>query len=346
MTRQIGVGVIGLGMAGRGHLQSFASNKKVKAIYGADPSDKARSDAGELVKEAKFVADYKELLRMKEIDLVVIATPHNLHLPMVLDSFTAGKNVMTEKPMAINTKECDLMIAAAKGAKKQLFVFHNQRSSPMFYKLKKIISENDFGKAVAAVIQYLGCELQRMRDSSNWKCSYDKAGGGVLLDGGIHVIDMCNWYLGKPVSVIARLHKPENWLENKAESTGNLLITYESGAIAQVLASFETLLPGSFGEGTLRILADLFYENGNASAMYEYLGKFGMKSYAQFICGSDEMHEFKPTDKDKISIHENVLDCLLDDAKPLITPEEARTAVAVVEAAYESARTGRSVMVQ
>lgn len=346
MTGQIGVGVIGLGMAGRGHLQSLASNKRVKAVFGADPSDKARSDARELVKGAKFVADYKELLGMKEVDLVIIATPHNLHLPMVLDSFAAGKNVLTEKPMAINTKECDRMIAAAKKAKKQLFVFHNQRSSPMFYKLKKIISENNFGKPVAAVIQYLGCELKRMRDATNWKCSYDKAGGGVLLDGGIHVIDMCNWYLGKPVSVIAQLHKPEDWLENKAESTGNLLITYESGAIAQVLASFETLLPGSFGEGTLRILADLFYENGNASAMYEYLGKFGMKSYAQYICGSDDMHEFKPTDKDKISIHENVLDCLLDGAKPLITPEEARTAVAVVEAAYESARTGKSVKVQ
>jgi predicted dehydrogenase len=264
---------------------------------------------------------------------------------VALESFDAGKHVFCEKPFAMNTAECDTIIEAAKKAGKQILLFQNHRTNPPFRTLKAILGKEVFGAPVAAVIQYLGCELERMRDATNWKCSYDRAGGGVLLDGGVHVIDLCNWYYGTPVSVLAQLHKPKGWNENKGETTGNLLVAYESGAVAQILASFEALLPGSFSEGTLKVTADLFFENGNAYAEYSYLGKFGMKKATRYVCGSDELHEISPQEMEEVNYHERTLDSLFNGTPPIVTAEEARMAVAVAEAAYESARTGNKAEV-
>lgn len=343
MTDRIRVGIIGFGMAGRGHLRCLLSCAKAKVVGIADPGEEAREYAASNFDGVERFDDYRAMLDRKDLDLVTIATPHYLHLRMALDSFDAGKHVFCEKPLAISADECDRMIAGAKKADRKLYVFQNHRTNPPFRALKRILDENDFGASVAAIVQYLGCELERMRDRDNWKCSYDRAGGGVLLDGGVHVIDLCNWYFGNPVSVIAQLHKPEDWLENKGESTANLLITYESGAVAQVLASFETLLPGSFSEGTLKVTADLYFENGKAYAEYAYLGKFGMNKSTRYVCGADEEHVVEPSDEDKVNYHEYTLNCLADGSPPIVTAAEARMAVAVAEAGYESARAGKRI---
>jgi predicted dehydrogenase len=285
------------------------------------------------------------MLEQKDLDLVVVATPHHLHLPNVIDSLQAGKHVFCEKPLAMNAAEADQMIATAKKVGRQLFAVQTQRSSPPFRRLKKIITETDMGRIVGGTIGYLGCEVVRMSDTSSWKGTLAQAGGGVLLDGGCHVIDLCNWYFGNPKSVMAQLHTPEGWNQKKGETTASVLIEYDNGAIAQVFVSFEARLPGSFSEATLKIGADIYFEEGSASAEYAYFGKYGPRTSVRYVARGDEEHNVQPTAEDGINYSQSVLDCLLRGAKPVVTPEEARQAVAVAECAYKSAKEGKRIMI-
>jgi len=343
MKPPVRVGVIGLGMAGSHHVRDFAGCPDAAVVGGADPGGPALRRARALQPDAAFVEDYHDLLARDDVDLVVVATPHDLHFGMVVDALRAGKHVLCEKPLAITVAECDGMIAAAAEAGRELFVVQTQRGSPPFRRLKRVLDENDFGPLVGGAAMYLGCEVRRMGEVDNWKGTHARAGGGVLLDGGCHVIDLCNWYLGRPVGVMARSRTPAGWHAHKGETTGQLLISYESGAVVQVLASFEARLAGSFTDGTLGISVDLYAEQGSARAEYAYLGKYGARTSVRYVCRGDEEHVIQPQGGDGANFARNVVDCLLGRGEPLVTAREARQAVAVVQAAYESARTGRQV---
>ena len=342
MRKRLGVGFIGAGAAGIGHIRTFAGCPDARLVCVADPDAAGCERAAGAADGLECVDDHAKMLRRDDVDLVVVSTPHNLHRSMVVETLRAGKHVFCEKPLAMNAAECDEMIAAANETGRRLLVFQTQRFGAAFHRLKRIVDENDMGRLLFGVVVYLGNELERMHDPVSWKGTYERAGGGVLLDGGCHVVDLCNWYFGRPVSVMAQTSAPADWPEHKGELTGELLIAYEDGTIAQVLASFEARLKN---QGGLKITAELFYENGSAYGEYAHLGGQRCQRLARYVDGNGKEHAFELSDKDGVNYAQHVLDCLLNNTSPIVTAEEARMAVAVVEAAYESARTGQRVAV-
>lgn len=345
MESPVRVGFIGLGMAGTGHLKKMLTCSDAHVVCGADTGAEARTRAAETAPGIECYADHQAMLERDDVDLVVVATPHSFHRPTVIDSLRAGKHVLCEKPLAMNTAECDEMIAAARESGRRLFVEQTHRLNAPFARLMRELRERDMGAPVGGIVQYLGYEGLRMADTTNWKGTYKLAGGGVLLDGGCHAIDLCNWFFGTPVSVSARCRKPDDWPPEKAETTAQVVIEYESGVVAQVFATFEARLPGSFSQGILEIRAELFYEQGSARAKYAYYGGPGPERTADCVCRGDERHVLEVTDADGGTFDEHVVACLLTGEEPVVTAEEARLAVAVAEAAYESARTGKNVAV-
>jgi predicted dehydrogenase len=234
------------------------------------------------------------------------------------------------------------MITAAKKAGRRLLVFQTHRFSRQFLELKRIADASELGKRLFGTVQYLGMELERILDETSWKCSLDLAGGGVLLDGGVHVTDLANWFFGRPVSVMAQTRMPQPWPANKGESTGQLLVTYEDGAVAQVVATFEARLKN---EGGLRITAQIYFEQGNAYAEYVHLGGMDTARIVRRVDPAGVETVAEPGADEGLNHVEHVIDCLTGKAEPIVTAEEARMAVAVVEAAYESARTRKEVEV-
>ena len=203
MKGPLRVGFIGLGMAGRDHLARIVGCPDAAAAYAADPGSNAQDHASREASGIVCFDDYRSMLEQDDLDLVIVATPHCMHETMAVDSLRAGKHVLCEKPLAITTEQCDRMIAAADAAGRTLFVGQNQRLSPVFSALRETLTEHPMGAPVGGVVQYLGFEGTRMAAPDNWKGSYEQAGGGVLLDGGCHVVDLCNWYFGRPVGVTA-----------------------------------------------------------------------------------------------------------------------------------------------
>lgn len=146
MTARIGVGLVGLGNSGwfyhaEGTLEHSDDFELVAvAARTADRAEVAARRFG-----ARAHADWRTLVSDDAVEVVVVATPHNLHAPIALAALAAGKHVVVEKPMAMNAAECAAMIAAAERAQRILTVFHNRRWEPSFLLLRDLVESGSLG---------------------------------------------------------------------------------------------------------------------------------------------------------------------------------------------------------
>ena len=179
----IRTGIIGLGRSGVGlHGGTLKNHPGYVICAVADSEDrrleKAASDWG-----CRTYGDYKELLKDREVELVVVATPSHTHSGISLDSLKARKNVLVEKPMAASIGEADRMIQAAKESGGFLTVFQCRRFDADFLKVQEIIKSGTLGS-----IHYVRRGAYDFSRRMDWQC-LKKYGGGMLNNWGTHLMD-------------------------------------------------------------------------------------------------------------------------------------------------------------
>jgi UDP-N-acetylglucosamine 3-dehydrogenase len=184
----IRVGVIGTGAMGQNHVRNYSEMEGVELV-GISDVDQKRVEAMAAQFKTKAFTDYKKMLA-EGLDAVSVVVPTKLHKQVVLDAFEAGMNVLVEKPIADTTENADLMIAAAKKAGKILMVGHIERFNPAVIKLKEIIDSGTLGKIVSISTKRVGPYNPRIRDV------------GVILDIGVHDIDVISYLYGKKISSV------------------------------------------------------------------------------------------------------------------------------------------------
>jgi len=159
--------------------------------------------ARNLVKTRAFAAtygialatdDWRGLVERPEVDLVVIATPNALHEPQALQALARGKHVLVEKPMALATAAAGAMTAAARTAGRTLAVGHMWRYRPEVIALRDRIAAGEFG----GIARTHGFGVHALWGPSGWFTDPALAGGGALIDMGIHAIDTARFLLGDP----------------------------------------------------------------------------------------------------------------------------------------------------
>ncbi len=182
--RRIRVGVIGQGRSGHNiHVDAFKRMPgRYKVVAVADPLEGRCDDAVNATGCAAY-ADYKEMLRQGDLDLVVNATPSHLHVPVSLAVMDAGFNVLCEKPLARRTSDVDKLIAKSKETGKLLAVFQQSRFAPYFQQVRKVINSGVLGRVVMVRIAFNG--FGRRWDWQTLQ-GYD---GGSLLNTGPHPLD-------------------------------------------------------------------------------------------------------------------------------------------------------------
>ena len=265
LNKTLGVMVVGAGGISGSYLDYFTRAEHTKLIAIADPSPQVRGCMAQKYKTVLIVSDYKEVLNRKDINMVVVCTPHNLHCPIVMDALRAGKDVICEKPIAISVSQADEMIDMAQSCGKRLFVALNMRFEKTSRKIKDILSNQLLGRVFMTHSAFLGYELKRMADPTNWKANLIEAGGGVLLDGGYHVVDLMNYWIGRAKYVQSMGGRLVVDLPQKGEDNVNLLVEYDNGVIANIEASFTVCNKGCNREPTV-ILEHKFY--GTAGSLY------------------------------------------------------------------------------
>ena len=203
------IGIIGCGGIANGkHMPSLKKVKDCEMVAFCDivveRAEKAAAEFG--VEGAKVYTDYKELLKDETIDVVHVLTPNRSHSPITVDALEAGKHVMCEKPMAINSAEAKKMLDAAKRTGKKLSIGYQSRFRDDAQYMKREAEEGTFGE-----IYYAKATALRRRAVPTWGVflNQEEQGGGPLIDIGTHALDLTLWIMDnyKPKYCVGELRR-------------------------------------------------------------------------------------------------------------------------------------------
>jgi predicted dehydrogenase len=215
--RKLRAGVVGLGMMGRNHARVYDElADEVDLIAVADPDAAAvrRSTAG---RAARGYADAATMFAEEELDLVSVASPTSLHLPVVLDALAAGVNVLVEKPIAGERDEAERMIAAARDAGKLLTVGHIERFNPAVRELHRRLQAGELGRLFQVKATRLGPFPARIRDV------------GVVVDLAPHDLDIMRYVIGSdPIRLYA---ETERRIHTDHEDLFNGIMKFANGVV-------------------------------------------------------------------------------------------------------------------
>jgi len=291
-----------------------------------------------------YYTNVQDLLKRKDIDAVSICLPHFLHADVTVAAAKAGKHVLCEKPMAITLADCDRMINAAKGANVKLMIAESVLFLPAFMKVKELVAEGRIGEVYLARAYEGVNEISNRLNPNAWHDTPDRAGGGVLLDMGVHFNALLRWILGDVEYVRACwTDKLVIKVPNKAEDNAIMLLKFKSGAMAEVVVSDTMVSPPTnrlelYGtEGT--ILEDHSWQK----PVMVFTSKPGYpKSFDWDI--PEVEHEPYPGYY-VISFRNEVkhfVDCILEDKQPKMSGEDGKAAVEIVHMGYMAEKSGKA----
>lgn len=195
------VGIIGCGNIFPMHAYSVKALENAELVAVCDnKKDRAELKAAEL--GCKAYTDYVEMIDTENLDAVHICTPHYLHAPIAI--YAAGKkvNVLTEKPMAIKMEDAEAMVAAAKANGVTLGVIFQNRYNQGSQLIKKTLESGELGAVKSGKLTVTWDRSDEYYKKSDWKGTWDKEGGGVIIDQAIHTLDLTNWFIGSPIASI------------------------------------------------------------------------------------------------------------------------------------------------
>jgi predicted dehydrogenase len=190
------VGVVGLGWAGRQHMAAYEALPETELVAIAGLEERPRLELAERYGVEHAVADWQELLALDGLDAVSVAVPTFLHAPITIAALERGIHVLSEKPIARNAAEADAMVAAARSAGRVLDVAFNHRQRGDIQQLKQLIDEGRLGRPYYAKAWWL--RRTGIPTLGSWFTRSELAGGGPLVDIGVHVLDYSLFLLGNP----------------------------------------------------------------------------------------------------------------------------------------------------
>jgi UDP-N-acetyl-2-amino-2-deoxyglucuronate dehydrogenase len=180
----------------------------------------------------------EDVLADDGIDAVCICTPSGAHAGQTIAAAKAGKHVLVEKPMALSLAEADAMIAACDRAGVRLGVVLQRRFDPIYQRVHAAIAAQAFGDLSLGVVVFPYYRPQSYYDSAEWRGTWALDGGGVLMNQGIHLVDLLVWFMGDPTAVQARAATLQRSIE--VEDTLSAMLTFGNGALATITATTTT----------------------------------------------------------------------------------------------------------
>ncbi len=343
MSRTVKVGLIGAGFVTDLHEFSFkryVQNAEVVAVASATPGKAAHFARERGIPNA--FENYRDLLAMKEIDLVTVAIPNDLHAQVTIDAARAGKHVICEKPLCKTLEEADQMIDECKHHDVLLLYAEELLFAPKYVRAKTLIDEGAFGDVFMAkqAEEHYGPHMP-------WFWDVNRSGGGVLLDMGCHSLEYTRWVLGKPKvkSVSATLGTFVHGDKTQGEDHSVVVVEYEGNKMAVAENSWAKLggvddrveIYGSKGHTR----ADLL--RGNALITYSNSGYGYAVEKAETTQGWTFTTFEETWNYGFPQEMQHFVNCVLGKETPIETGEDGREVLKLIYAAYQSAGEGRKI---
>lgn len=342
----IGIGVVGCGMIANFHASAIADAKGAHLVGATD----RRPEASKAYAEKNNCRAYETLETMladPQVQAVSICSPSGAHLEPAVAAAEAGKHVVVEKPLEITTDRCDQIIKACEKAGVQIAVTFQSRFHESSKLVKKAIEEGRFGKITMGDAYVKWFRSQEYYDSGAWRGTWKLDGGGALMNQAIHSVDLLLWLMG-PVLEISAMTATMTHERIEVEDVAVANLKFASGALG-VIEATTTAFPGS--------LKRIEISGSQGTAIIE---EEDIKEW-KFAAESPEDDAIRTrmagrtesgggaSDPSAIGHHghtllfEEFVAAINEKRPPAIDGHEGRRSVEVIEAIYESARTGQIV---
>ena len=349
---KVGFAVVGCGVIGPFHTQCIDTCGKAAIVALCDiEKDKADELAAEHGGGIATYADYREMLDTEgDIDVVCVCTPSGHHWEVTVAAAQRGRHVLSEKPLDVTSAHMDAMIDACRTAGVKLGCIFQRRTYASSRKVKQFLDDGRLGRLVLVDSHQKYYRSPAYYQSAGWRGTWELDGGGALMNQAVHGIDLTQYLVGDVESVFAYAAPLVRHIE--VEDTCVAVLKFANGAMG-TLTGTTSVTPGFacrheiHGEDGTIHLTDYGIEK--VFLADERAGKAEEIDPAEYADGGPDTDMASTSDPRNIPSFghavqiEDMAEAVLTAREPMIPGTEARKAVEVILAIYESARTGREV---
>jgi len=336
---------IGYAIVGLGHLSleellpalNACRKSRLAALVSGSPDKlkKVAEQYGVKPESCYSYENYDQIKNNPDVDVIYIVLPNGLHKDYVIRGARAGKHILCEKPMANSAAECREMIMACNTAGVKLMVAYRIQYQPHNRKIRDLLKQKALGET-----KYIqATNGQASANPDHWRHKKALAGGGALPDIGLYCINTNRFILGQePTEVFAYQYStPGDPLFAEVEEMVSWQMKFPNGIIANCVTNYDSHDNKDYG---------VFCEKGwlKLDNAYAYTGQDLKKSHAE---GKEKIIEnivIPATDQFAVEM-DHFSDCIINNKRPFSTGEEGLQDHIIMEAIYESARTGRPVKI-
>ncbi len=341
--KKVGYCVAGLGI-GRTHIAAAAANPNVGYLAICDIDEERLESVGKQYPQAARYNTFEEMLKDPDIDIVSIALPSGIHAEYSVKALEAGKHILCEKPIDITVEKALTIEEARIRTGKKVGVIFQNRNNPVMREAKKAVDAGAIGKLILGTFAVKWYRDQPYYDAGGWRGTWAMDGGGSLMNQAVHTVDLMQWLMGD-VESVQGVYTVANHVIETEDLTASV-IRFKNGATATFVSttccnpSRGTFVQIYGSDGCIELNGDKVdawkikgitpdeenavkekYANGNAAAV---------QADPTLVIG----HASQVND---------IIDAVIYDRDPQIGPMEAVKAVRIINAVYESSRTGKII---
>ncbi|MBU3105093.1 Gfo/Idh/MocA family protein [Clostridium gasigenes] len=228
--KKIEVAIIGCGNIFAMHGQSIKEIANAEIVAVCDINEE-RAKEKAIQYNCNYYVDYKEMLEKEKIDVIHICLPHYLHAEVAIYASNLGKHVLTEKPMSISIEDGENMVKAAKDNNVTLGVIFQNRYNAGSVLIKETLKSGLLGIIKAGKLEVTWDRSDEYYTKSDWKGTWDKEGGGVIIDQAIHTMDLMRWFVDDEIEYINANISNRTHEVIEVEDSAEGVIKYKNGAI-------------------------------------------------------------------------------------------------------------------
>ena len=336
-SERVGFAVLGLGRLSLDEiLPAFGRSKNCKpvALVSGDPVKVSKIAAQYSIKP-EAIYDYKNYDRLKEnpeVQVIYIVLPNSMHLEYTLRGAKAGKHILCEKPMAVSSAECERMIAACRTANVKLMIAYRQQYEPNNRAIVKMVKAGELG----TLGSFVATNSQNQGDPTQWRLKRALAGGGCLPDVGLYCLNAARFLSDEePTEVTGFTVQPKDDPRfAEVESTCVFTLRFPSGLLASCNTGYTHHKSQFYRLEGAKASAEL-------SPAFAYHGN--KLELARLLDGRDTKLQPTIEEKDQFAAEmDHMAECVLGNKQPHTPGEEGLQDHRLMEAIYESARSGRA----
>jgi predicted dehydrogenase len=348
MSQPWKIGLIGAGGISEAHLAAIKEEPRAQALAISEVNEETARMRADRHGIPHVYTDYREMLKRDDLDAVILCIPNFLHASVAIEALASGKHVLCEKPMALNADQAMTMVDAAKRAGKVLMVGQNNRFRGESMLLKRLVDQGKLGPVYHVKTGWI--RRNGIPGWGSWFTSMEKAGGGPLIDIGVHVLDLALWLIGypRPVTVFGQTYSifgPKKkglfgWgtVDDQGvfdvEDLAVAMIKFENGTTLILDVSWAAHIEKD------RAYVQMYGEEGGVTMDFD-TGKITLFHEEAGVPVDSVLYPGRQNER--LLLFQNFLDAAEGKAEPICRPEQGVYIHRILDAIYTSSRTGKPV---